>query len=187
MDKGIAVLLTAVRRRPDRPSGADQRRARQGDGELRRRAGLLRWSAPLLLAAIVVAQRQGRAASPTPATSQWYYLLGGLLGAVYVATALVAVELDRRRRRRGRDGHGPAHGLGGRSTGSASSGSSRSPLTAERILGRGAAARRDLPDRPLAGFWRSARRAAPRSVAEAPISAATVARASCRRTRRDVR
>ena len=46
----------------------------------------------MLLAAIVVRQRQGRRPRPTSSTCSWYYLLGGPLGAVYVFSALVLVS-----------------------------------------------------------------------------------------------
>ena len=65
----------------------------------------------MLLAAIVVLSGKAGGLGSTFDVS-WYYLLGGLLGAVYVITALIAVSVDRRRRRRRGDDHRPADRLG---------------------------------------------------------------------------
>ena len=88
--RSLAVLLTAVRRRPDRPAGADQRRPRQATGSLP--AALVSFAVgTIALAAIVVLSGKAGGLGSTFDVS-WYYLLGGLLGAVYVTNALIAVS-----------------------------------------------------------------------------------------------
>ena len=91
MDRGARGPADRRRRRADRPAGADQRRPRQGDRQPAGGARLLRASAPIALAAIVVLSGKAGGLGSTFDVS-WYYLLGGLLGAVYVANALIAVS-----------------------------------------------------------------------------------------------
>ncbi|MBM3666949.1 MAG: DMT family transporter [Actinobacteria bacterium] len=90
MDKGLAVLLMAV------VGGLVALQAPVNAG-LGRATGTFAAAlvsfmvGTLALAAIVVLS--GKAAGVTEATSvNWYYLLGGLMGAAYVFTALVLVD-----------------------------------------------------------------------------------------------
>jgi transporter family-2 protein len=90
MDKGFAVLLMAVVGgliALQAPINAGLGKATGSFG-----AALLSFAVGLLaLAAIVVLS--GKAAGLSEAaTVPWYYLLGGLLGAAYVFTALVLVQ-----------------------------------------------------------------------------------------------
>src|SRR5260221_4888627 len=90
MDKGLAVLLTAV------AGGLVAVQAPVNAG-LGRSAGSLRAAlvsfglGTLALAAIVVLSGKAGGLDSTFDVS-WYYLLGGLLGAVYVTNALIAVS-----------------------------------------------------------------------------------------------
>ncbi len=90
MDKGLAVLLMAVVGgliALQAPINAELGRATGSFG-----AALLSFAVGLLaLAAIVVLS--GKAGGLSEAANvPWYYLLGGLLGAAYVFTALVLVR-----------------------------------------------------------------------------------------------
>ena len=90
MDRGLAVLLTAV------AGGliALQAPINAGLGS-RPAACRRRWSpsrvGTIALAAIVVLSGKAGGLGSTFDVS-WYYLLGGLLGAVYVTNALIAVS-----------------------------------------------------------------------------------------------
>jgi len=89
MDKGLAVLLTAAAGgliALQAPINAGLGRA---TGSLL--AALVSFTiGTIALAAIVVLSGQASGVGSTFDVS-WYYLLGGLLGAVYVANALIAV------------------------------------------------------------------------------------------------
>ncbi len=101
----------------------------------------------MLLAAIVVLS--GKAGGLGEATSvPWYYLIGGLLGAAYVFTALVLVD---------------EIGAGGVAAATVTGqltlsvvldrlgvlGLEETPLSLERLVGVGLLLARDVPDRPL--------------------------------------
>src|SRR4029453_7623078 len=90
MDKGLAVVLTAAAGgliALQAPINAGLGRA---TGSLP--AALISFIVgTIALAGIVVLSGQGGGLSSTFEVS-WYYLLGGLLGAVYVANALIAVS-----------------------------------------------------------------------------------------------
>lgn len=90
MDKGVAVLLTAV-------AGGLIALQAPINAELGRSTGSLPAAlisfaiGTLALAGIVLAS--GKAGGLGGATDvSWYYLVGGLLGAVYVTNALIAVD-----------------------------------------------------------------------------------------------
>lgn len=90
MDRGVAVLLTAAAGgliALQAPINAGLGRATGGIP-----AALVSFSVgTLALAAIVVLSGKAGALGSTSDVS-WYYLLGGLLGAVYVTNALIAVS-----------------------------------------------------------------------------------------------
>jgi bacterial/archaeal transporter family-2 protein len=90
MDKGVYVVLTAVTGgliALQAPINAGLGRA---TGSLP--AALVSFGmGTLALAAIVVLSGQAGGLGSLPGVS-WYYLLGGLLGAVYVTNALIAVS-----------------------------------------------------------------------------------------------
>lgn len=90
MDRGVAVLLTAV-------AGGLIALQAPINAELGRATGNLAAAlvsflvGTVALAAIVVLSGKAGGLGSTFDVS-WYYLLGGLLGAVYVANALIAVS-----------------------------------------------------------------------------------------------
>ena len=110
MDRGLAVLLTAVAGGLIALQAPINAGLGKATGSLP--AALVSFGVgTIALAAIVVLSGKAGGLGSTFDVS-WYYLLGGLLGAVYVTNALIAVSRDRRRRGRGGDRHRPAHRLG---------------------------------------------------------------------------
>ena len=91
MDKGLAVFLMAVVGGLIALQAPINAGLGKETGQLRRGARLLRESAPSPWPRSSIAQRQGRR-GPEAANVDWYYLLGGLLGAAYVFSALVLVD-----------------------------------------------------------------------------------------------
>ena len=90
MDRGLAVTAHRCRWRAHRAAGADQRRPRQGDRQPPGGAVSFLVGTIALAAIVVLSGKAGGLGSTFDVS--WYYLLGGLLGAVYVANALVAVS-----------------------------------------------------------------------------------------------
>src|SRR5665811_644156 len=91
MDKGLAVLLTALAGGLIALQAPINAGLGRSTGSLP--AALVSFSiGTLALAAIVVLSGKAGGLSSTFDVS-WYYLLGGLLGAVYVTNALIAVSV----------------------------------------------------------------------------------------------
>jgi transporter family-2 protein len=91
MDKGVAVLLTACVGGLIALQAPINAGLREATGGLP--AALVSFSVgTLALAAIVVLSGKAGGLSSTFDVS-WYYLLGGLLGAIYVTNALIAVSV----------------------------------------------------------------------------------------------
>jgi bacterial/archaeal transporter family-2 protein len=90
LDKGTAVLFTAMAGGLIALQAPINAGLAKGTGDLPAAAiSFLVGSAALVLIVIVA----GKAGGVSHVTDvRWYYLLGGLLGAVYVANALVAVN-----------------------------------------------------------------------------------------------
>ena len=146
MDRGLAVLLTAV------AGGLIALQAPINAGSAGRPGtSAPRWSRSLIgtvaLAAIVVLSGKAGGLGSTFDVS-WYYLLGGLLGAVYVTNALIAVSAI------GAGGVAAAT-ITGQLTASVAIdrlgllGLDEVPLTPERIVGFAPSARRHRAGRAL--------------------------------------
>jgi bacterial/archaeal transporter family-2 protein len=90
MDKGLAVLLTAVAGGLIALQAPINAGLGKATGSLP--AALVSFAVgTVALAAIVVLSGQAGGLGAASGVS-WYYLLGGLLGAIYVANALIAVS-----------------------------------------------------------------------------------------------
>ena len=90
MDRGVAVILMAARRRADRAAAGDQRGLGRATGNIA--AALVSFAIGTLLLAVIVALAGQASGLGAAFDVPWYYLLGGVLGAAYVFTALVTVS-----------------------------------------------------------------------------------------------
>ena len=147
MDRGLAVLLTAIAGGLIALQAPINAGLGKGDGQPAGCPHLVRRSARShsLRSSSSAARRAGSARA---FDVSWYYLLGGLLGAVYVTTALVAVS---------------AIGAGGVAAATVTGqliasvaidrlglfGLDQVALSPERVVGVLPAACRDRPGRPL--------------------------------------
>lgn len=92
MDKGTAVVLTALAGGLIALQAPINSNLAKSTGDLPAATVSFLVGTAALLLLVVLSGKAGGLTHAADADVRWYYLLGGLLGAVYVANALIAVN-----------------------------------------------------------------------------------------------